>query len=67
MPQNNGGCVEYSAQDVLVVDEIGYLSYSNRHADLLFELLNRRYEKTAALPALFPCILSPMHTDDNSL
>jgi hypothetical protein len=24
---------------------IGYLSYSNRHADLFFELLNRRYEK----------------------
>lgn len=25
----------YSAPDVLVIDEIGYLSYSNRHADLL--------------------------------
>ena len=36
---------KYSAPDVLVIDEIGYLSYSNRHADLLFELLNRRYEK----------------------
>jgi len=23
------------------------LSYSNRHADLLFELTNRRYEKKA--------------------
>jgi DNA replication protein DnaC len=34
----------YSAPEVLVIDEIGYLSYSNRHADLLFELLNRRYE-----------------------
>lgn len=34
----------YSSPDVLVIDEIGYLSYSNRHADLLFELLNRRYE-----------------------
>ena len=26
------------------IDEIGYLSYSNRHADLLFESVNRRYE-----------------------
>ena len=26
------------------IDEVGYLSYSNRHADLLFELISRRYE-----------------------
>jgi hypothetical protein len=25
----------YAAPDVLVIDEIGYLSYSNQHADLL--------------------------------
>ncbi len=35
----------YSNPQLLVVDEIGYLSYSNRHADLLFEIVNRRYEK----------------------
>jgi DNA replication protein DnaC len=40
---------QYSAPDVLVIDEIGYLSYSNRHADLLFELLNRRYEKKSTV------------------
>ena len=40
---------KYSAPDVLVIDEIGYLSYSSRHADLLFELLNRRYEKKSAI------------------
>ena len=34
----------YANPDLLVVDEVGYLSYSNRHADLLFELVNRRYE-----------------------
>lgn len=34
----------YASPDLLVVDEIGYLSYSNRHADLLFELVSRRYE-----------------------
>lgn len=39
----------YSAPDVLVIDEIGYLSYSNRHADLLFELLNRRYENKSII------------------
>lgn len=34
----------YASPDLLVIDEIGYLSYSNRHADLLFELVSRRYE-----------------------
>lgn len=34
----------YASPSVLVIDEIGYLSYSNRHADLLFELINRRHE-----------------------
>lgn len=28
---------------LLVVDEVGYLSYDNRHADLLFEVVSRRY------------------------
>ena len=34
----------YAAPDLLGVDEVGYLSYSNRHADLLFELISRRYQ-----------------------
>ncbi|HHQ48333.1 MAG TPA: AAA family ATPase [Acidobacteria bacterium] len=29
---------------ILVIDELGYLSYDNRHADLLFEVVSRRYE-----------------------
>ncbi|RMH15572.1 MAG: hypothetical protein D6701_09900, partial [Gemmatimonadetes bacterium] len=29
---------------VLCIDEVGYLSYGNRHADLLFEVVTRRYE-----------------------
>jgi DNA replication protein DnaC len=33
----------YARPDLLVVDEVGYLSYANRHADLLFELVSRRY------------------------
>ena len=28
-----------------MIDEIGYLSYGTRHADLLFEIINRRYER----------------------
>lgn len=29
---------------LLVIDELGYLSYDTRHADLLFEVVSRRYE-----------------------
>jgi DNA replication protein DnaC len=39
----------YAAPDLLVIDEVGYQSYSNRHADLLFELINRRHEKKSTL------------------
>ena len=39
----------YARPTLLIVDEIGYLSYSNRHADLLFEIINRRYEKCSTL------------------
>ena len=39
----------YAAADLLVIDEVGYLSYSNRHADLLFELISRRYEVKSTL------------------
>jgi DNA replication protein DnaC len=35
----------YARPKLLVIDEIGYLSYSNRHAGLLFEIINRRYEQ----------------------
>jgi DNA replication protein DnaC len=33
----------YARPDLLVIDEVGYLSYSNRHADLMFELVSRRH------------------------
>lgn len=33
----------YCRPKVLCVDELGYLSYDNRHADLLFEVVSRRY------------------------
>ena len=34
----------YAAPDLLLIDEVGYLSYSNRHADFAGELISRRYE-----------------------
>ena len=34
----------YAHPDVLIIDEVGYLSYGNRHANLLFNIINRRYE-----------------------
>ena len=39
----------YAAPDLLLIDEVGYLSYANRHADLLFELINRRYQRNSTL------------------
>ncbi|MBN3836274.1 IS21-like element helper ATPase IstB [Burkholderia sp. Ac-20344] len=39
----------YATPDILVIDEVGYLSYSNRHADLLFELVSRRYEARSTI------------------
>ena len=35
----------YTSPGLLIIDEVGYLSYSNRHADLLFEVISQRYEK----------------------
>jgi len=35
----------YSRPQLLVIDEVGYLSSSAEHADLLFEVVNRRYEE----------------------
>jgi DNA replication protein DnaC len=35
----------YSQPALLVVDEVGYPSYDSRAADLLFQVVGRRYEK----------------------
>ena len=40
---------QYAAPDLLIIDEVGYLSYSNRHADLLFELISRRYQSKSTV------------------
>jgi DNA replication protein DnaC len=39
----------YTRPQLLVIDEVGYLSYSNRHADLMFELISRRYQNKSTL------------------
>jgi DNA replication protein DnaC len=39
----------YARPQLLVIDEVGYLSYSNRHADLMFELVSRRYQTRSTL------------------
>ena len=39
----------YVAPALLLIDEVGYLSYSNRHADLMFELISRRYEQKSTV------------------
>lgn len=39
----------YASFQLLVIDEVGYLSYSDRHADLMFELVSRRYESKSTL------------------
>ena len=39
----------YARPQLLVIDEVGYLSYSNRHADMLFQLVSRRYQNKSTL------------------
>lgn len=35
----------YTSPQLLAIDELGYLSYDARYADLLFEVVTRRYEQ----------------------
>ena len=35
----------YAGITLLVIDEIGFLAFDNRNADLLFQIVSRRYEK----------------------
>ena len=39
----------YTAPALLAIDELGYLSYDSRYADLLFEVVNRRYQNRSIL------------------
>lgn len=48
----------YAAPDLLLIDEVGYLSYSNRHADLLFELINRAFKEWHEVFPNAACVVS---------
>jgi DNA replication protein DnaC len=39
----------YTKPKLLCVDEVGYLSYNNRYADLFFEVVSRRYDAPASI------------------
>jgi DNA replication protein DnaC len=39
----------YVRPHLLCIDEVGYLSYDVRHADLLFEVITRRHEKKRSI------------------
>ena len=39
----------YSNVGILCVDEVGYLSFDDRAADLLYEVINRRYERKSVI------------------
>jgi DNA replication protein DnaC len=54
----------YAKINLLVLDEVGYLAFDNRNADLLFQVVSRRYEKKSLVlttnlafvdwPTIFP-------------
>lgn len=39
----------YCRPKLLCIDEVGYLSYDSRYADLLFEVVTRRYEEARSI------------------
>ena len=39
----------YANIDLLCLDEVGYLSYDDKAADLLYEVINRRYERKSTV------------------
>jgi DNA replication protein DnaC len=39
----------WAAPDLLLVDELGYLSFDARGADLLYQIFNRRYQRASTI------------------
>ena len=39
----------YASVTLLCIDEVGYLSFDDKSADLLYEVINRRYEKKSLI------------------
>ena len=44
----------YSQPQLLAIDEVGSLSYDTRHADLLFEVVSRRQQKSTVITTNLP-------------
>jgi DNA replication protein DnaC len=40
---------KYCSPDLLVVDEVGYMNYDNRYADMLYEVITGRYQKASTV------------------
>jgi DNA replication protein DnaC len=40
---------KYASPQILVIDEVGYLSYDHHAADLLYKVVDRRYEKKSVV------------------
>lgn len=40
---------KYSNAGLLVIDEVGYMNYDNRFADLLYEVISARYQKLSTI------------------
>jgi DNA replication protein DnaC len=40
---------KYSSPHLLLIDEVGYLSYDSQAADLLYKVIDRRYERRSTL------------------
>ena len=39
----------FARPDLLIIDEVGYLNYTDAYADLFFQLINRRYLKKSTI------------------
>jgi DNA replication protein DnaC len=39
----------YTQPALVAIDEVGYLSYDTRHADLIFEVVSRRRQKSTVI------------------
>ena len=39
----------YTSPGILAIDEVGYLSYDSRYADLFFEVITRRYQRNPVI------------------
>ena len=57
----------YTCPTVLAIDEVGYLSYDARYADLLFEVVTRRYEQQRPIQILIAKIWNSILEKMNSI